>query len=280
MKKFYFTGLLMLLCLSSTAQKNSGIRMNAIDLGTGATLAYVNIYEHPGVKTFSTGIDFSLRYTRFFDAHWGAFVQGGLSYNSAPRKTYFNKVDALDGNRYTYNWFKTGSTTQGRSYLGGFIGGVYRLDINRWSLRPRLGIGAAEYYLQRSRYYITPKSGDDAARQAVLILPDKNEDNASISRTLAAGKAGMQFMYSITDYFHLGLDIDLTFFISRHEYTVRKYDTKKKDRDINDAIGAILTMGLSTLSEDYERTDMVSETRANTLVPPVASIKFSLGWDF
>ena len=262
---------------ASWAQKENDFKKNAIDIGTGATMSYVNLFEHDGQKAFSAGINFSLRYTRFFDRHWGAFIQGDASSNSASRNAYFGKVRSLDGNLYTYNWFKTGSTTQGSSHIGIFAGTVYRFDAGRWSFRPRIGIGASGYGLNRSNYYRTPSISSSTDRQAVLILPSEDENKRSFTRTLAAGKIGMQFKYSITDHFYLGADIDLTVFMARHEYIARIYETKKKEQDLGSVIAGLLTLGLM---EDYERTDLVSETKTNALLPPIASISFSLGWDF
>ncbi len=279
MKRFILTTIVATICTAICAQ-NMEPKKNAIDIGTGATLGTVKIFEHKGQNAFATGIDFSLRYTRFFDRHWGAFIQGDLAFNSAPRNAYFGKVKALDGNRYAYNWFKTGSTTQGRSYSGVFVGGTFRYDIRRWSLRPRMGIGVTGYNLKYSRYYRTPTNGDDTQRQAVMVLPSTDEGKASFTRTMPAGKVGMQFKYSITDCFHLGADIDFTFFMSRHEYTVRTYSTKKKEQGLDDVIAGILTLGLSTLSEDYMTTDLINETHTVALPSPITSIKFSLGWDF
>lgn len=279
MKRIILISTFATICASIFAQ-NIEPAKNTIDMGTGATLGTVKIFEHKGQEAFATGIDFSLRYTRFLDRNWGAFVQGDLAYNSVPRNTYFGKVSTLDANRYTYNWFKTGSTTQGRSYTGLFAGGVFRYDIKRWSLRPRIGMGAAWYNMKYSRYYRTPVNGDDTERQAILVLPSEDEGKASLIRTIPAGKVGMQFKYSITDYFHLGADIDFTLFMSRHEYTVRTYSTKKKEQGLDDVIAGLLTLGLSTLSEDYMTTDLISETHTDALLAPITSINFSLGWDF
>lgn len=274
--KSRLTLLLIIITALTVHGQDNGYNKNSIELRTGATLASINMFEHQGNKVSATGLDFSLRYTRYFDRHWGAFLQGDLSSGSARRKTYFEKLDRLDGKRYAYTPFKSGATSPARSHAGMFAGITYRYDINRWSFSPRIGAGAASYYLKQNRYYRTEGEGEDAERQAVLIMPTEEENTLSIDRTLAGMTAGLLVSCSLTDYFHIGIDFDLTMFLSRHEYHVRIYETKKREQNI-------ITDGLllgSLWMENYTKTDLVHKSSVISAVPSVSSISISLGWDF
>lgn len=135
-------------------------------------------------------------------------------------------------------------------------------------------------YFEKSNYYRTPEDGSD--RQAVMIQPAAtDEEGDDFFRVLPAGQVGIQFNYSVTKHFHIGADFDMTVFISRHEYTANIYDTKKREaiKDLPSAIIGILLMTPLWL-EDYERTDLVIQEKANSMIRPIASIQFSLGWDF
>lgn len=253
-------------CLSMGVEKQF---RNSIDWGTGLSMGPVGMYEYPGESIFAKGIDFSMRYTRFIDDNWGVFLEGDISYNSASRKSYFGKLDRLDGGRYTYSLFKLGNSTQGRFVSGAYVGGVYRHDINRWSFRPRVGFGMAGYQYQRNRYYRT----EGGSTQAVLILPS-NEESNGVNYNIPAGKIGLQTNYFVTERFYLAVDMDLTIFLSHHVYRQRVYNTEKREMN---AIGTIITLGLM---ENYERTDLVSSTRINTSTPPMGAVRFTIGWDF
>lgn len=257
-------------CLSMGAEKQF---RNSIDWGTGLSMGPVGMYEYPGESVFAKGIDFSMRYTRFIDDNWGVFLEGDISYNSASRKSYFGKLDRLDGGRYTYSLFKLGNSTQGRFVSGAYVGGVYRHDINRWSFRPRVGFGMAGYQYQRNRYYRKETGGDSSSPQAILILPSY-EEGIGAFYTIPAGKIGLQTNYFVTERFFLALDLDFTIFMSHHVYRQKVYNTEKKE---NNAAEIILTLGLA---ENYRRTDLVSSTRINTSTPPMGAMRFTIGWDF
>ena len=274
--------ILLLFCITAIYGQDKKSTMNTIDFGSGMTFSSVNINEHPGKTIRSNGADISLRYTRFFNEHWGAYIEGEYEYNTVKRSRYFGKVKSLDNGTYKYNWFKTGATTPELSFPGIFAGCVYRYDINRWSLRPRVGIGMTDMLFEKSRYYRPPVKETDAERQAVMIHPAATDkEGEDFSRILAACKAGMQFNYSLSRHFHIGADLDLTIFMQRHEYTTRIYNTQKEEgiKDVGSAIIGILLM-TPLWKEDYKRTELVSEQKTNCYLHPIASVRFVLGWDF
>lgn len=270
MKKVLIPAFFMLLCSTIWAQSKDFYK-NSIDIAGGLAFAPVRIHEHEGVTTLGKGAEGSLRYTRYFDEHRGAFIQFELAGTSLNKESYYAKLGELDLNQYSYNAFKTLSTCPGVSHDGVFLGGTYRLDLGRCSIRPYVGIGYAEAYLHVNRYYRTDKDG---TREAVIVAPSKNENSYSIMRLVLAGKCGLQVKYTIGRYFNIGADLNLTAFAARNRYTVKVYKTEKREPNI---VGELLTLGMA---EDYSRTEVLSTTYSKRLIPPSAALKFNLGWDF
>ncbi len=274
MKKFVcFLILAALMASSNLATGAERKYRNTIDWGTGVSMGNLGMYEYDGESVFARGIDVSLRYTRFIDDHWGIFLQGDISYNSASRNAYFGKLDRLDGSIYDYHWFKLCPSTQGRFISGAYIGGVYRLDINRFSFRPRVGFGVPGYQYQRNKYYRTTGTAEEARTQAVMILPSSDETNG-IRYDIPAVKLGLQSNIFATRHFFVALDLDLTVFLSHHVYREKIYNVVKKEPNF---VETLLTLGLS---EDYRRTELVSSRRINTYTPPMGAVRFTIGWDF
>lgn len=282
MKRYLLLALLSLMAVTAGAQKYEFSR-NAIDIGMGATLSCVDMPEFNGKKAFATGFDFGLRYSRYFTREWGAFLQGEAKGNAAPSSLYFNKLGRLENNLYSYEGFKTGRESPGRSYSGIFAGGVYRCELGRWSFIPRVGFGVASYRSINYRYYRIPVYGDENERQAVIVGHYDEEFAHCYRRVLPAVKAGVQFKYAVGEHFNIGADVDLTMFMSSYECDARTYNTSY-DPVVKDMVSAILNILLfmfpSIITEDYKTTDLVNESHVRNIIPPVSSVQFSIGWDF
>ena len=273
MKNFLVSTFFVLLCTSLWAQEKDFFK-NSIDVAGGIASAPTRMHEHDGVTAWGKGGAGSLRYTRYFNGNWGAFLQYELEGSSLDKKSYYSELDKLDGGKYTYNAFKTLSTCPGLVHEGFFLGGVYRFDVERWNLRPYAGVGYASAYLRVNRYY---RTDNDGKREAVIVAPSKDDDAYSIMRPVLAGKLGIQFKYKLRKHFNIGVDLDLTAYASGNLYTTKVYKTEKIDPTVGGVILDILTLNLT---EDYKRTELLSTKYSSKILPPAASIKFTLGWDF
>lgn len=98
-------------------------------------------------KGVTDGANFQMRYSYFLGRKWGGFVQFSFSPiygNSGKLKRCLMEDRGLQGdewyvNDYYCDWGRQGG---GCVYADAIVGVVYRYDFgNRWSLRPRLGIG-------------------------------------------------------------------------------------------------------------------------------------------
>lgn len=242
---------------------------NSIDWGTGLSVGTVGMYDYPGESVYSRGIDFSMRYTRFINDSWGAFIEGDIAYNSGSRSRYFDRLDELDGGKYTYDRFTFCPAVQGRFVSSTYIGGVYRYDAGRWSFRPRAGFGVADYLYQRNKYYRTTGTGEESVTQVVMILPSDDE-SSGVKYYIPTCKLGLQTNYFLTKHFYLALDLDLNVFLSHHVFRQRIYNTERRGDTWFDALAF----------EDYKLTDLVSSTRINTNTPPMGAVRFTIGFDF
>ena len=273
MKKVLFSAFFLLICTIIGAQ-NEDFYRNSLDLSGGMAFADTKIHEHDGATAFGKGGAGSLRYTRYFSENWGAFIQYECEGSSLNKKSYYTKLDELDGGKYTYNAFKTLSTCPGLVHDGFFLGGVYRFDVERWSFRPYAAMGYANAYLRVNRYYRTDKYGK---REAVIVAPSEDDTAYSIMRPAFAGKLGIQFKYKLMRHFNIGADIDLTAYAAKQCYTAKVYKTEKIDPTVGSVVLGVLTLNLM---EDYNRTELLSTTCSTDVLPPTASIRFTLGWDF
>lgn len=272
--------LALALSVSAFAQENTGhIPKNSINIGLGGTVSAFDISEFHGKKAFAAGMTFHLDYTRFITRHWGVFIEGDLSGSAASQKHFYKKVATLDKGDFTYSRFKTGARSPKTSYASAFIGAAYRYDIGKWSIRPRLGAGIADYGHTQYRYYRTVTTSGSGYPQAVFVMPTTEKGTLGISETVPAIKAGIQFQYYLTGHFHIGADLGLTGFISKQERYVSIYNTKRPEYDIGDAVLDTLLLGV-LWREYFITTDKIYDQKVTSVIPPIGSLSFSIGWDF
>lgn len=98
-------------------------------------------------KGVTDGANFQMRFTRFFSKEWGGYVQFGFypiygnSMQLCERMAKESGWQGEDWERFDdfVCWEREGG---GSVYGSAIVGVTYRYDFgNRWSLRPRLGIG-------------------------------------------------------------------------------------------------------------------------------------------
>lgn len=252
---------------------------NSIDINIGPTFSAANIDETDGRNVFATGSSLSFRYTRHFGEHWGIFAQAEMSGSRVFEKAFFNRLESIDDGIYTYGSFKTGKSAPYSSYLGAFVGAQYIFKGGDFSLRPRAGVGIADYYRHRYRYYRWNAVDSGIAPEAVMSFPQDNDEGVetiSMNGIVPAVKAGIQAKWYVTDILHLGVDLELTGFMASSERYAEIWSTNVREPESSSVIVDILTLGLT---EKYIRQEKLSSTVVKHILPPVGSIKFSIGWD-
>lgn len=274
MRVFASIAVLLTVTLGLHAQER-----NSLDIGIGPTFSAANIDEADGQKAFAAGTSFSFRYTRHIGDRWGIFAQADVAGSRVFEKSFFNRLESIDDGAYTYGPFKKGKSAPFSSYLGAFVGVQHIFRNGDFSLRPRAGIGIAEHYRHRYRYYRWNVLSSGIAPEAVMSFPQDNDEEVetiSMSCIVPAVKAGIQAKWYVTDILHLGVDMELTGFMASSERFAEVWSTTVREPGSSSAIVDIITLGLS---EKYVRQEKLSSTATRHILPPVGSVRFSIGWD-
>ena len=101
------------------------------------------------------GGEFQLRYSYFFQKHWGFFVSFSTFNVDIDDVGYFGTVNRSDGGRYRYGSLPRGAYYNNYDGNGRYVFGrdndffaaafqvaaAYRYDFGCWSLRPMSGVG-------------------------------------------------------------------------------------------------------------------------------------------
>ena len=279
MKRIASIAVLLTLTIGLYAQERDSRLKNTIDIGIGPTLSAANIDEFDGKKAFATGTSLSYRYTRHFGEHWGVFAQADVARNKVFEKPFFKRLESIEGGRYTYSAFNTGKAAPFSSYLGAFVGAQYIIDKGGFSLRPRAGIGIAEYNSRRYRYYKWDVYSSGITPEAVMSFPQDNDEETEtigMGIIVPAVKAGIQAKWYVTDILHLGVDVELTGFAASTERFTETWRTTMREPGSSSVIIGILTLGTA---ENYLKQEKISTSVIKHVLPPVGSIRFSIGWD-
>lgn len=258
---------------------------NSIDFSWGAGFSNLNISEHQDGRIFSVGGSSGLRYTRFLNDHWGMFLQFDVSACNSSRELFFNKLEELDGGRYVYSKRVVSSSFIAftkksypkSSYDGIFVGAAYRRDFGLWSIRPRLGIGYADFYLHRYSYYRADPELETMGPELVEVCIDKDNSSSSLSIATLALKASFQVKFSVTEHFHLSAEVDYTMFPLSYANYVRVHDTVPENGPENwfDAI-----IDNVWIDDDFRITETIYDHEVRRGIPDSVSLRFGFGWDF
>lgn len=274
MRVFVSIAVLLTVTLGLHAQER-----NSLDIGIGPSFSAANIDEADGKKAFAAGTSFSFRYTRHIGDRWGIFAQADVAGSRVFEKSFFNRLESIDDGAYTYGPFEKGKSAPFSSYLGAFVGVQHIFRNGNFSLRPRAGIGIAEHYRHRYRYYRWNVLSSGIAPEAVMSFPQDNDEEVetiSMSCIVPAVKAGIQVKWYVTDILHLGVDVELTGFVASAERFTETWRTTMREPGSSSVIVGILTLGTA---EKYLKQEKISTSVTKHVLPPIGSIKFSIGWD-
>lgn len=169
------------------------------------------------------GGDFQLRYSYFPGKHWGFFTSFSVNGGSASDKNFFYTVNQADGDRFIYDqehFFY--SSNNGYSAISFQLGAVYRYDFGRLSLRPRLGLGVADYDLNTISYTRAPRAGGEIESftyrigdKTIDYLPNRYTSNG---RTSFVSSAALQMTYSIGSHFFISAECGAKAFLNDYYY--------------------------------------------------------------
>lgn len=191
---------------------------HAIDLqlGTGRNLTNYSELPDQGIGVFghdSWGFDFTLRYTRFFSHHWGAFLQFGLLILDTdyyqmeePLAKHFNhggKEVRIDDIPICGFFGSCGS-----SYDKFQVGAAYRYDLGRWSFRPRLGLGIMRQDVSRSYFYVVDTNTQDTFEEVRLY--STNSKGQTVIIPAFAYSPAIQICFSTSSHFYLSAEAEFT----------------------------------------------------------------------
>lgn len=211
-----------LLCsAAANAEEESG-RTNikygypmALELQGGFTgLPFTVKGEKTRAMGLSTGGDFTIRFSYFMHKHWGLFISGSVDEVACGDERYFGTVNKADGDKYRYS---TGSGFVNLLSNSLVLGAVYRYDFGQCSLRPRLGIGVANYQLPDHSYYRTVRNDDSALPELykyIVTAPQKEYLTANANKWVTYGVglatyAGCQLCYTIRRHFFFSAELGL-----------------------------------------------------------------------
>lgn len=169
------------------------------------------------------GGDFQLRYTYFPGKHWGFFTSFSVNGGSASDKTFFYTVNNADGDRFIYNTDHFyHSQNNGYIAISFQLGAAYRYDFGRLSLRPRLGLGVADYDLYTINYARVPRAGGETVNftykigdKTIDYLPNPYTSNG---RTSFVSSAALQITYSIGNHFFISAECGAKAFLNDYYY--------------------------------------------------------------
>lgn len=170
-----------------------------------------------------SGGDFQFRYTYFPGKHWGFYTSLSVDGGSATDKNFFYTVNRADGGRYIYDdEHYCHSHCNGYLALSFQIGAAYRYDFGRWSLRPRLGLGVADYDLNTISYTRVPRAGGESENFTYRIgnktIDYLQNPYTSNGRTSFVSSAALQITYSIGSHFFVSAECGAKAFLNDYYY--------------------------------------------------------------
>lgn len=148
-----------------------------LGIGMGMNLNSYNTLPDNGRAFFSKGkplTDYSLRFQRFFDRHWGAFLSYDITISHSRNcREILKGMSPQHGMAYL---LPTDERVRGISRFGISIGLIYRHDIRRWSFRPYLGIGVTGDDIGDSEFIYYSKAHGSNDMQKTKMSLDSGDD--------------------------------------------------------------------------------------------------------
>jgi len=152
-------------------QKQSFAYGHSIDIlyGTNSVPYKLDMATNPTTKK-SVGGKFDLRYTTYILPWAGAYIQVGMSNAKTSPTEYLSNMNKADNGLYKYkpysiNGFKesTDKMIVNRYKLHAEYGLAFRYNLYQFSLRPRIGFGAADYTFHSLAYERVSRDNESEA---------------------------------------------------------------------------------------------------------------------
>lgn len=204
---------------------------SSIDMQAGLVgMPFNYIGEVRTANGMSGGGEFQLRYTYFPGRHWGAFASWSYDGGLSDPRPFFSVVNRADGDMYKYSQDRSNWMDEAMGYrVNTLIAGVcYRYDTGQWSIRPRLGIGAAYSELSSTPFVRMDRETDQPLKQycfsEVAPKEDFYADGDYSTHWGFAAYAGLQATYTFRHHFYLSLECGFKAFTSAMKYSRMEYD--------------------------------------------------------
>ncbi len=239
------------------------------------------------------GGEFQLRYSYFFQKHWGFFVSFSTLNVDIDDVGYFGTVNRSDGGRYRYGSLPRGAYYNSYDGNGRYIfgrdndffattfqvGAAYRYDFGGWSLRPMIGVGFGIYDGNNFGYRRTPRDGGAPSAVSYRVsngyLDYMDEPVDDRSRITAVISASLQLTYTFNRHFYISAECGLKSFPNTFNYEKVSYQFKKAFEPSNWAE----SVAMSELENKYV-IDLDSAVSTAARLPfNFLNINFGIGWN-
>lgn len=238
---------------------------HTIELSGGPAYTIGSRYPNTLKTAWSDGGIFNMRYSYFFGKHFGAYAGLNIESVSLCNDKYFGKLD----NSYTYKAAYQANNIR-ESYSGVSLGGVYRYDFGRWSLRPRLGIGYTSYSTENFEYYRYARGNsvtyEDSPEHVYIIYPDNSMDCLSV-------EASVQICFTVGTHFFFLAEAGGMAVPGKIEERHEIYETRTPaPTSWNEAL-------LGTNLDRHINTIQISDKTYSHSVSNLIYVKLGIGWN-
>lgn len=236
------------------------------------------------------GGEFQMRYSHFFQKHWGFFISFSALGTDISDVSYFGTVNKADGGRYRYGRltndiysFRNGIDLFGCdnsfSATAFQIGAAYRYDFGGWSLRPMVGVGVGTLNGNSFSYRRIPRDGSAPTGVAYHVSEsylDYMEEPVADSKNITAVlSASLQLTYTFNRHFYISAECGFKCFPNNFNYERVSYQFKKAFEPTNWAE----SVAWSELEDRYV-IDMGSAVSTAARLPfNFLNINFGIGWN-
>ncbi|MDE6871505.1 MAG: hypothetical protein K2J62_05205 [Bacteroidales bacterium] len=232
---------------------------NTVELSAGPSWTIGSRYPNALSMASSSGCAFNMRYSYFFDRHFGIYAGFNLMEQGLSSGEYFSLLDK-------------GAAYQARNcriledYAGVSIGGVYRYDFGRWSLRPRVGIGYTSYSTFDFDYYRFGPDVNLDPEHIYIMYPACNKDYVSI-------EASVQVCFTVGRHFFFMAEAGAVAVPGRIESRQQTYETRTPPPSSwNEAL-------LETYKNKRLDTVLISDNSRTNPVGSLVYVRFGIGWN-
>ena len=296
MKRFLILFLAFVMAVQAQARRHPNVPQqyaygSSIDIQGGFVGMPYSISGDAGAALgLGCGGEFQMRYSHFFQKHWGFFVSFSALGTEISDVNYFGTVNKADGGRYRYGRltndiysFRNGidlfDCDNSFSAAAFQIGAAYRYDFGGWSLRPMVGVGVGSLYGNSFSYRRIPRDGSAPTGVAYRVtesyldyMAEPVSDNNSVTAVLSAS---LQLTYTFNRHFYISAECGFKCFPNSFNYEKVTYQFKKAFEPNNWAE----SVAWSELENRYV-IDMDSAVSTVARLPfNFLSVNFGIGWN-